>query len=365
MPERNVEELADYLRLQKKKYYEGAADISDAEFDELEEYLRQLDPTHPYFSEVGAPVEEGKIRHEQPMRSLTKSKTIEKVTKWLNKRFKNGIDVLVQPKIDGVSISTKYENGYALYSATRGDGVIGKDVSHLIEGVEDIPQTVPVMEEFEIRGETYLPRDTEYAAEREHKSLRNIAAGIVNRKKDSGDDKYLKFVAYDVVGLPFNTEEEKLQFLNEVTPNTVVYEKVGTVEGIQSIYEEYEESKREALNYDIDGLVIKINDVELQQSLETGNPHHPNFAIAYKFPPQSGESVLRDVEWTTGETGKITPIGHFDPVIIGGRTITKATLHNQNRLEYLQLEIGDVIEVSILGDVIPGITANLSKGIKL
>lgn len=366
MPEQSANELADYLRTQRKNYYEGHPRISDAEFDQLEEYLHQLDPEHPYFSEVGAPVKEGEIRHTTPMRSLSKAKTIEKISTWLSKRFKGRpIDILVQPKIDGVSITNKYEGGNLIYTATRGNGYVGRDVTHLAEAVADIPTNVAVDAGFEIRGEAYLPRDTEYAKEREQKSLRNIAAGIINRKGGSPDSEYLRFVAYDVIDLPFETELEKMEFLQRLVPNTVVYERAQSVETIQSIYEEYEESKRESLNYDIDGLVIKINDVSLQEDLDTANPHHPNHAIAYKFPPQSEQTVLRDVQWTIGETGKITPIGYFDPIIIGGRTISKSTLHNENRIRQLQLEIGDEIEVSLMGDVIPGVTANISKGVRL
>lgn len=364
--EERIEELRNILREERKKYYEGETTLSDAQFDALEEELRNLSPNDEYFKEVGAPVDTvDKIAHDIPMKSLHKVKTLEKLTHWINRRLTGGIDVIIQPKIDGVSLTNKYYNGGLIYSATRGDGFIGKDVTYIANYIKDIPKNVPILEEFEIRGEVYLPRDTEYAKERETKSLRNIAAGMLNRKDGREDAQYLKFVAYNIMGLPMKTEIEKMELLQEITPNPIIYEQATSIEHIAGIYEEYIESKRESLNYDIDGLVIKINDMKLQDYLDEGHPHHPGGVIAWKFPPQKDQTVLTKIEWTVGEKGKVTPVGYFEPVIIGGRTITKATLHNQQRIDKLQLEIGDIIEVSLMGDVIPGITANISKGISL
>jgi len=365
--EEEIDTIVKTLQKAKQDYYTtSTSSLSDAEFDQLEDRLRQLDPNNSYFEEVGAIIPEGKIQHVTKMRSLSKVKTPEKLDQWLKKRFiGQPVDVITEPKIDGVSLTIKYNNGTAQYAATRGKGDIGSDVSYLIDAVEDIPKTVPIEEEFEIRGECYLPRDTKYAVEKEQKSLRNIAAGIINRKNGREAAKYLKFVAYDVIDLPFSSEDEKMEFLKKVTPNPVIYEKATSIEGIQSIYEEYLESRREVINYDIDGLVIKINDTNLQQQVEIEHPHHPNWAVAYKFPPEQTESILQDIIWQIGEKGKETPVAIIEPVVLGGRTISKATLHNQKRIDTLQLEIGDSILVGLLGDVIPGILANLSKNIYL
>jgi DNA ligase (NAD+) len=361
-------ELSAFLNKARDAYYEGAPIVSDREFDNLEAELEKIDPTNTYFKKVGPSekTEQGKIKHDVLMKSLNKVTNEGDLTTWVNERFvDSSIDILVEPKIDGVSITIKYDNGTIQYVATRGDGSEGQDVSFIGDYIEDIPIQIPDKESIEIRGEAYLPRDTDYKKDKEHKSLRNIAAGIINRKDNQEDAQYLKFVAYDVIDKEFDTEEDKIAYLNRTMPDVVSYEKVTNVEEIVAVWEEYNERKREALNYEVDGLVIKINDSSLQKRFEGDAPHHPGNAVAWKFPPEQKETVIERVEWTVGEKGKVTPIAYFNPVIIGNKTITKATLHNRKRVEELQLELGDKIIVSLHGDVIPGVDANLSKNIKI
>lgn len=361
---KDLASLFNYLRDQRSKYYNGEAEISDQAFDAIEEKAYALDPTNPYFQEVGATPAINQIQHKYPMRSTKKIKTPEKMTNWLIKRMGNDIQVVVEPKIDGVSATCAYEHKQLKYVATRGDGFVGKDISRFAEFIDDIPKTIPLSDAFEIRGELYLPRNTQYAQEKgEQKSLRNIAAGIINRKDGSEDAKYLKFVSYIVLGLPLENELEKLEFLQATTPNPIPYEIAHSPEEVASIWEEYKESKREVLPFEVDGLVVKM--IYNQEQFIGTNPHHLDYEVAWKFPPERKETILNDVVWQTGEKGKLTPVAIFEPVLIQGRTITKATLHNQKRIEDLQLEIGDIIEIALMGDVIPGVISNLSKNINL
>jgi DNA ligase (NAD+) len=372
MPTREqIQNLAAYLREQREKYYSGTNQaITDEEFNNLEEQLYSWNPTDPYFGEVGTPIEKKKenvrtIHHNIIMKSLKKVKTIEQVINWIQTRLGNGIDVIVQPKIDGASLTCKYINGKISYIATRGDGDDGQDVTHLIEYVTDIPKTIPLKNEIEIRGEGYLPRDTPYKKERETKSLRNIAAGIINRTTGKREDaEYIKFIAYDIVGdMYFEQESDKMEFLKAICPNPIEYVRATSIEQMAAIYEEYAMSKRESLNYHIDGLVLKLNNIELQRQWIGVNPHHPDYAVAWKFKPESKETILKEVRWQIGEKGRQTPVAYFEPIILGGRNISRATLHNQRRLEQLQIEIGNVVVVALGGDVIPIIVGNVTKGI--
>ncbi|HRZ18945.1 MAG TPA: hypothetical protein P5136_02720 [Methanofastidiosum sp.] len=358
-----VKELTEFLQKAREAYYNGESIISDEEFDRLEQELKRLDPNNPYFQQVGAPVEGGKkIKHSKRMMSLQNTRTASDVRRWANKYFTSSpVDILSQPKVDGVSITCKYKNGELKYIATRGDGEIGKNVSHLKKYVKDIPQQIPIDTEIEIRGEAYLPKDTEL---KDGKSLRNMAAGLINRKANQEDLKYLRFVAYDIVGLPVRSEEEKIRTLKTIATNVITYEKIGSFDDIQKIYNEYVEKKREQLPYVIDGVVLKINKLDDQNKLPRESGHHPNWAMAYKFVAETKKTRLIRIDWTTGATGKITPIAIFQPVDVDGATIQKASLGSKRKFELLKLEPGDVILVSRRNDVIPYVEANITKGVK-
>ena len=361
-----IQELVNYLIDAKRKYYAGQAEITDERFDQLEEKLRRLDPNNPYFLQVGAPVlGPGKILHKVPMKSLKKVKNVEKLSDWLDKRMGSNIDVVIEGKIDGVSLSIKYENQRLASASTRGDGLIGRDVTKIAKNIQDIPQTIPIRESVEIRGETYLPISTSFRSDKENKSLRNMAAGIVNRKEGTEDARYLKFVAYDCLGLNFPNEEDKLEYISSFMPNVIQYDKANNVEEVASVWEEYNKTKRKNIDFEIDGLVIKINDSAIQHKWIGKNPHHPDNITAWKFPIEQKQTILRQVIWTLGEKGKQTPVAIFDPVIIQGRTISKATLHNIKRVQELQLHIGDIISIGLGGDVIPIVVSNITMNISI
>jgi DNA ligase (NAD+) len=359
----NVEELVKYLQEEREKYYSGEADISDVEFDKLENTLKQYDPDNSYFEQVGAPVVgPGKVLHKHKMLSLQKSTNEQDIFSWLKKFFPNHqINILTEPKIDGVSLTNKYNKGKLYQVATRGNGEIGRDVSHLANYVEDIPKTIPFDGNIEIRGEVYLPKNTPLPA---GKSLRNQAAGLVNRKGNQEDLRHLRFIAYDLIGFPTNSEKEKLDTLKQLAPNVISYEEIGSLEELRKIYNDYSIKKREELPYLIDGMVIKINLTLDQNKFPRETTHHPNWAMAYKFKAEEKQTRLIRVDWTQGQTGKITPIAIFEPVELSGATIQKASLGSKRKFELLRLEPGDIISVSRQHEVIPYVMSNITKGIK-
>jgi len=281
--EERIKELVDYLHIQRKKYYEGEIEISDEEFNALEEELRSLDSENEYFKEVGSEPDTDKIKHSFPMRSIQKKKSPEKVTSWLRSRMGDAIDVIIQPKIDGVSLTNRYEERELIYSATRGDGEYGKEITEVIQLIEEVPKATYTMDPIEIRGEVYLEKDAEYSkqkAQEGKESLRNIAAGILNRKQNIEDAVHLNFVAYDIIGVPFPSELDKLEYLQAIVPNPIIYQRAQSVEEVAALWEQYNE-EREILAYEIDGIVIKINDGKLREQYQGTNPHHWGYEISW------------------------------------------------------------------------------------
>jgi DNA ligase (NAD+) len=207
----NTDEIVKLLSDARDAYYNSDKPLmSDSEFDELEEKLRKLDPENSYFSSVGIIQPQGeKIRHSTPMLSMAKAKNMEDVKTWLKRLA--GVEItgfVLEPKIDGLSATCRYKGGSLVYAATRGDGEMGQDVTHIAEYVSDIPQKIDfTKEDVEIRGELYLPRNTEYNTE--GKPLRNSCVGLINRKETRGDLKHVRFAVYLIVGLEKITLESE------------------------------------------------------------------------------------------------------------------------------------------------------------
>lgn len=358
-----IQELVNLLQKHRKDYYEGKATISDEQFTRMEQELRRLDPHNSYFQQVGAPVIGGnKIQHNPRMLSLNNTRNPKDMLKWAHKYFPGEqVDIISQPKVDGVSMSIKYRNGSVESIATRGDGIFGRDITYAKDYIKDIPKTLPVDTYIDIRGEAYLEKGTQL---RKGKSLRNMAAGLLARKENKEELSYLRFVAYDIIGLPdVRSEEDKIRILKTLMPNVITYEKIQSPLDIQSSYQQYISQKRKDLPYEIDGVVYRINKIEDQNKHERETRHHPNFMMAYKFAAEAKRTQLIRVDWRQGRTGKITPIAIFKPVIIGGVTIQKASLGSRRKFELLRLEPGDIILVSRKNEVIPFVEANVSKNI--
>jgi len=387
----DVDNLVATLEAARTAYDNDVPLMSDAEYDALEDQLRDAAPDHPFLKRVGSkPNESGwtKVNHEAPMGSLNKGNTIEEIGEWISDRqgkLKDWIGasvehpvsrsnalravdtatMVVSDKCDGLSLSLKYVEGKLVQALTRGDGFVGEDITRnvlLMKGV------VTDMHDFtgHLRGEIVLFR-SDHAALPEYKNPRNAAVGISKRQSDPSQCSALTVLHYQVIKQggkqPKNkaTEFRLLEKLGCAVPQW--YEVEAKAEAIGRLYDEYVESKRDDIDYDIDGLVIEFNDPDHMDILGDRDGR-PKGAIAFKFPHMQRTTTLRDVVWQVGKSGRITPVAIFDPVDLAGATVKQASLHNISNMERLAgmqgtnlLGTGDTILVSRRNDVIPYVEA--------
>ena len=395
--EKSLEEIKkeiEFLRREIERhnylyYVKNQPEISDEEYDALMDRLRELEEKYPQFYDpnsptqrVGAPPakEFATVRHTVPLLSLDKVTSYEEFKEFQNRiwRFlgkKVEIDYTATPKLDGLSIAVRYEHGRFVRGATRGDGFEGEDVTANVRTIKSIPMylmseeaaKLPVLE---IRGEVIFHKDdferlNEELAQKGEKTFanaRNAAAGSL-RQLDSNitAQRPLKAYFYEIVyveGREFETHWEKLKFMEAAGLPLVPYARY--CKNDEEVREYYENilRERENLPFEIDGVVIKVNRIEYQRILGQVS-HHPRWAVAWKFPSQEAISTLRDVIWSVGRTGAVTPVAILEPVFIAGATISRATLHNEDEIERLGVMIGDKVVVRRAGDVIPEVVKPL------
>jgi len=362
----NPEEIVKILLEARDAYYNSDNPLlSDSEFDALEEKLRELDPGNPYFASVGVLITQGeKIRHATPMLSMGKAKNMADVKAWL-KRL-SGIelgDFILEPKIDGLSATCRYRDGKLVYVATRGDGDVGQDITHIAEYAGDIHREISfTKEEIEIRGELYLPRNTGY--DTEGKPLRNSCVGLINRKENRDDLKYVRFAVYQIVGIediPF--ESERIKLLQNEGLNAVQYSTASDIAEIEEYYQSYMNELRERWEYETDGLILSVDDRALFDEIDSMwvVDHHHHYAIALKPPSQSRETGIKDIAWQVSRQGNLVPVAIFEPVVIGGAKLERATLNNYENVVRLRVQRGDVLVVQRANDVIPFVQENKSS----
>ena len=359
--------------------------IPDAEYDRLFHELKDIETAHPEFFTEDSPTQRvgaaplaqfEQVTHEVPMLSLDNafdSDDLVDFDKRLNKLvvLKDGIaEYACEPKLDGIAVSLLYENGVLVRAATRGDGSVGENITQNIKTVSSIPLKLMGSghpEILEVRGEVYMPKSgfdafNERAIANEEKPFvnpRNAAAGSL-RQLDSKitASRPLEFCCYSLgraVGaeMPAKHSDILNQFAKWGFKTNPESQVVQGVEGLISYYENLE-AKRNQLPYEIDGIVYKINDIELQATLGfTGRA--PRWAIARKFPAQEEMTLLEDVEFQVGRTGAVTPVARLTPVFVGGVTVSNATLHNMDEVERLDVRVGDTVVIRRAGDVIPQI----------
>lgn len=354
---RSIEELEQILREASDAYYGAGEDslLSDAEFDALRDRLEQLDPDNVFLKQVGAPADSKlqKVSHTIPMGSLKKITQESEFQTWLNSvaHVNKKPMMVVQLKLDGLSIELVYKKGKFVQAITRGDGNVGEDVTHSVKNAQGFPKIISVKDDVYVRAEAMLriaDWKTHFA---DKKNPRNAASGTVRRTDGSGS-KHLMIVAFDVLFNGFKTEQDRIKWLqNEkftTTPSTVCSSDDVLAE-IQRI-----EDKREKLIYEIDGAVIKMNDIADQVALGE-HDGRPYWAKAWKYAAMGGHTTLEGVTWTVGTHGTINPVANVAPVNVGGTTIQNVTLHNVDEIGRLNLHIGDTVEVIRAGDVIPKI----------
>jgi DNA ligase (NAD+) len=351
------EEIAHHNGL----YWDQATpEISDYEYDQLVLRLKALAPESPVLTAMGPSRRFGsEVRHKEPMLSLDKCYGEEDFSAWLES-FEH--EVVAMPKFDGIACSLHYdETGALKLAATRGDGVAGDDITQNVLEIRDIPARIPSARPLEVRGEIYMRLSVFAAFKTEGMANpRNLAAGAVKQKDRKKSAAYsLSYAAYDLVGDTSETQHEELAELVRLgfpKIDYLVLDKARALEG----YEQFAKL-RPTLDYEIDGVVFKVNRLSEQRRLgQTG--HHPRFALAYKFQGDTGASILRQIEWSVARTGAITPVAIVDPVVLSGVTVTRASLHNVAFIDRLDLSLGAQVTLIRRGGVIPNVEFVVQKG---
>lgn len=349
--------------------------ITDQEYDKYLRELFEIESAHPEWvredsptQHAGGKVIEGftKVEHKIPMMSLSDVFNESEVVSFDERIQKEGIhpQYVCELKIDGLSVSLLYEKGKLVRAATRGDGTIGEDITHNVKTIKSIPLRLTEKVDIEVRGEIYMAKKTlEELNEKRRKfhepllqNCRNAAAGSI-RQFDSKVAAQRKLDAF-IYHLPnpldydIHTHKEALDYMKKLGFKTNPNNKL--VENIEQVLEFIAEkgSIRQSLPYDIDGIVIKVNNIDQQQHLGF-TAKYPKWATAYKFPAEEVLTKLNDIIFTVGRTGQITPNAVLDPVIVMGSTISRATLHNEDYVKMKDLKIGDIVSIRKAGDVIP------------
>lgn len=372
-------ELSELLSNFSRQYYMfDNPVVSDAEYDKLYRELLDIEREYPELAtesspsqKVGAPVSKDfqKVVHKQKMLSLENAFNEEDIQNFINRvkklTSKSQIDFVLEPKLDGLSASIVYKNGILVQASTRGDGAIGEDVTENIRTLNNIPQKIDLLGNIEVRGEVVmLKKDFEQLnkqrKENEEKLFanpRNAAAGSLRQLNSQVTAKRkLTFFAYSLIGkdLNFKTQMEILDTLRKA--GFTVSDKIKLCHSQEEAYEFYKamEQQRADLEYDIDGVVYKTNDLELQKKIGNATKY-PKHSMAYKFPAQKAETTILDIVVQVGRTGNITPVAELEPVNIGGVIVSRATLHNKSEIERKDIRVGDRVIVQRAGDVIPQI----------
>ena len=386
----SLQQQIDTLRHDLRRYeYEyhvlDNPTIPDAEYDRLFHQLKALEAAHPELITADSPTQRvgakplsgfAQIRHEIPMLSLDNAFSDEEFYAFV-KRIEDRLICLpepltfcCEPKLDGLAVSILYVNGLLTQAATRGDGTTGEDITANIRTIRNIPLQL-LMDNpparLEVRGEVFMPhagfeRLNQLALEKGEKTFanpRNAAAGSLRQLDPKITSKRpLVLNAYSIgiaegVDLP-NTHYDRLQWLKSI--GIPVNPEIRLCNGTDEVLDFYRDiqNKRSSLGYDIDGTVLKINDIALQEKLGFISKA-PRWAIAYKFPAQEELTRLNDVEFQVGRTGAITPVAKLEPVFVAGVTVSNATLHNGDEIERLDIAIGDTVVIRRAGDVIPQI----------
>lgn len=380
-----IDELVGILNYHAHLYYvEDRNEISDYEYDMLQRELKELEAQYPQFIRKdsptqrvgGAPVSTfEKVEHKVQMGSLQDVFSFEEVRSFIDTVRKTVDDphFVVEPKIDGLSVSLEYHNGEFAVGSTRGDGFVGEDVTKNLMTVKSIPvkinESLPLIE---VRGETYMPRDVflrlvkeqEENDEQPFKNPRNAAAGSLRQKdlKIAAKRQLDIFVfnVQQIEGKTLTSHKQSLDYIGQLGFKTIPgYVLVSTADEVIEQIEKIGE-KRFELPFDIDGVVIKVDDFAQREVLGS-TAKVPKWAVAYKFPPEEKNSKLLDIELNVGRTGAVTPVAVFEPVFLAGTSVSRATLHNQDFIREKNISIGDVIRVRKAGDIIPEVLGSVEK----
>ena len=400
-----IDKLTEDLKIYQDKYYkEGISLISDSEYDRLTDRLIALETEHPEFQHPDSPIKRvgsdltndfPEVRHTIPVLSLDKAYSDEAVLSFFSKSIEKkggALTFAAEEKIDGISMVLYYEKGILQRAVTRGNGEIGNDVTPNIMTMQSVPLSLPEPLDIAVRGEVYLSKaDFEHLnAEETDESKkaanpRNLAAGTVRRQKSSEAARVpLTIFCYEgfwgnkaetppdhihilakLKALGFRTNPHFAFFASSKAEAERKLRETG-LEGEAYAFDSIDSfikkktAERKNLPYEIDGLVFKINELDVREEFGY-TEHHPRWAIAYKFEAPQAEARLLDITVQVGRTGRITPVAEITPTKLGGSTIRRATLHNQEYINELELAIGDTVSISKRGDVIPAVESVIDK----
>lgn len=358
-----VVELEGLIQQARHAYYNtDTPDVTDEVYDAWVDELSTLKNDSRALTQVGAaPVSEwSKVRHSIPMGSLSKVNSLEGLTAWvMSTGSTKTASLLVTEKLDGISIAVEYVSGVFSRAVTRGDGVTGEDISVNVAKMKGVLGRLPGAFTGVLRGEIILTKSDHARHFSQYANSRNAASGIAKRYDGQGCE-YLTIVFYQVAdGADFANEDEQFVWLAEMglkVPNWYVTAMVPGIRTPHDLWLEYQQFKRAELDYEIDGLVVRVN--ALAEQLALGEVDgRPKGAVAFKFAPMTRESVLRRIEWQVGASGRITPVGIFDPVRVLGAEVTNASLYNVGYINSLGIDAGAKILIARAQDVIPRIVA--------
>ena len=379
---KRAEELRPLLQYYTKKYFDDEQVVSDYEYDMLMRELKNIEKEYPELitkdsptQRVGASIKKGfeKITHEVPLQSLQDVFSFEEVyefderMKKASEEYNLPLDYVVETKIDGLSSALEYKNGVFIRGATRGDGIVGEDVTENLKTVKTIPKKLSEPIDITVRGEVFISKDDFeklnedriLEEEGQFANARNAAAGSL-RQLDSNvtAKRPLDIYIFNVQksdSINFKTHYESLLYLEKlgfnVNPVKILCENIEeAIEAIKKIGD-----SRDKLTFGIDGAVVKVNNLELRERVGT-TYKTPRWAVAYKYPPEKKQTIVKNIICQVGRTGAITPMAILEPVFVAGSKISKTTLHNEDFIKEKDIRVGDTVVIQKAGDVIPEIT---------
>lgn len=357
----------EYIKLleQASDAYYNSEDtvMTDEEFDNLRDEFKALYPKSKYLKEVGAKSKQSsfkKVKHRIPMGSLLKTNTPEE-TKFFHEKYALSKEVCWSEKLDGLSISLLFEKGEFTQAITRGDGIEGEDVTENVRKMK-FRKTLKSKYSGDIRAEIILPLDTFKKEFSDKANPRNAASGAV-RRLDGERCEHLEVYCYYIDG-DYKTEMERFDSIKSLGLDTPKHGLCKNFDEIQKVWERYEKKDREKAPYEIDGIVLFVNDVATQDELGIVDGR-PRYARAYKFSAQSAVTEIEEVIWQVGRTGRITPVAKIRPVNVAGATISNVSLHNLAEIKRKNLQLNQVVYVERKGDVIPQITKSIGEGTQI
>ena len=376
-PKERIEELTALLTEANYRYYVlDDPQMPDFEYDHLLRELEELEEAHPEYAKSDSPTQRvggqalskfQEVTHPVPLMSLQDVFSMEELADFLEKtQDGRAVSFSVEPKIDGLSVALEYENGRFVRGATRGDGNVGEDVTENLKTIRSIPMTIEnAPPRLIVRGEVYMPKKSfeklNAAQEAAGKPLfanpRNAAAGSLRQLDPKiAAKRGLDILVFNIQladGVTFTSHSQSLEYLKSLRFKVIPYKLLSSVKAIQEEVEAIND-RRESLPCDIDGAVVKVDDLALREQLGS-TAKFPRWAAAYKYPPEIKETVVEDIQVQVGRTGVLTPKAVVRPVRLAGTTVTNATLHNQDFISQRDIRIGDTVRIRKAGEIIPEI----------